>query len=128
MTSLVSQPHHMIGERQRFYKMINRWRTNQRKGCNGKDVWLRNQTWLALKVERCFAIFVANRRRQNNPFGSAVCTNFQTSTLQRHKDCKDHEEALRDTFNNQQHHVMREQSHAIITAMKTVYFENFSML
>ena len=29
---------------------------------------------------------------------------------------------MQDTFNNQQRHVMREQSHAIITAMKAVYW------
>ena len=62
-----------------------------------------------------------------NPFGSAGCTNFRTSTLQRHKDCKDfedalHEEVMQDTFNNQQHHVIREQSCAIITAMKADYW------
>ena len=66
------------------------------------------------------------KSKKANPFGSAGCTNFRTSTLQRHKDCKDyqdalHEEVMRDRFNNQQRRVMREQSNAIITAMKAVY-------
>ena len=78
-----------------------------------------------LKMERCFAIFVANRRRQ-------IHLDQQAAQISEHqlfrgtKDCKDHQDALheevmRDRFNNQQRRFMREQSHAIITAMKAVY-------
>ena len=67
-------------------------------------------------------------KSKTNPFASAEgCTNFRTSTLQRHKDCKEHEdavneEATRDMFSNTQCHVFREQSQAIPTAMRAVYW------
>ena len=65
----------------------------------------------AMKRRQCSAIFVGNLRKQT-PFASAEgCTNFRTSTLQRHKDCKEHEdavdeEAMRDTFSNTQPRVL----------------------
>ena len=54
----------------------------------------------AMKKRRCSAIFVGN------PFAlTEGCTNFRTSTLQRHKHCKEHEdvvneEAMRDLFSD----------------------------
>ena len=66
------------------------------------------------------------RRCSANPFASAEgCTNFRTSTLQRHKNCKEHEdavneEAMRDTFSNTQRRVFREQSQAILTAKEDI--------
>ena len=53
------------------------------------------------------------KSNETNPFASAEgCTNFRTSTLQRHEDCKEqedavNEEAMRDTFNNTQRRVFR---------------------
>ena len=60
-----------------------------------------------------------------NPSASADgCTNFGTSTLQRHKGCKEHEDAVNeeDTFSKTQCCVLREQSQAILTAMRAVYW------
>ena len=36
--------------------------------------------------------------------------------------CEEHEDAMRDTFSNIQRHVFREQSQAILTAMRAVYW------
>ena len=68
------------------------------------------------------------KSKKTNPFASAKgCTNFRTSTLQRRKDCKEHddavnEEAIRDTFNSTQCCVLREQLQAILTAMRAIYW------
>ena len=57
----------------------------------------------ALKRRCRSATFVINPRK---PIAlTAGCSNFRTSTLQRHKDCKQHEdaineEAMRDMFSN----------------------------
>ena len=51
------------------------------------------------------------KSKKTNPFASAEgCINFRTSTLQRHKDCKEHEdavneEAMRDMFSNTQRRI-----------------------
>ena len=61
----------------------------------------------ALQKEVMFCYFCQKSKRAN-PFALAEgCTNFRTSTLQRLKDCKEHddavnEEAMRDTFSNTQ--------------------------
>ena len=71
-----------------------------------------NHTWLRYEKDA-------------NPSASADgCTNFGTSTLQRHKDCKEHEDAVNeeDTFSKTQCRVLREQSQAILTAMRAVYW------
>ena len=62
----------------------------------------------AMKRRQCSAIFVRNLRRQT-PLHRQ---NLRTSTLQRHKDCKEHEdavneEAISDTFSNTQRRVFR---------------------
>jgi len=52
------------------------------------------------------------KSKKTNPFALAEgFTNFRTSTLHRHKDCKEHEDAvneeatcMRDMFSNTQHH------------------------
>ena len=73
----------------------------------------------AMKKRRCSAIFVGN------PFAlTEGCTNFRTSTLQRHKHCKEHEdvvneEAMRDLFSN-----TKNQEKKVLTPIKL----NFSCL
>ena len=60
------------------------------------------------------------QKSRTNPFAAADgCTN-RTPTLQRHIDCKEHEdvineEAMRDAFN-------KAQSQAILTAMRAIYW------
>ena len=72
--------------------------------------------------------YFCRKPKKTNPFASVEgCTNFRTSTLHRHKDCKEHEdavngEAMRDTFSNTQRHVFRAQLQAILTAMGAVYW------
>ena len=57
--------------------------------------------------------YFCQKSKKTNPFASAEgCTNLRTSTLQRHKDCKEHEdavneEAISDTFSNTQRRVFR---------------------
>ena len=71
----------------------------------------RDHTWLRYEKEAMFCYFCW-KSKKTNPFASAEgCTNFRTSTLQRHKDCKEHEdavneEAMRDTFSNTQPRVL----------------------
>lgn len=85
-----------------------------------------DHTWLHYEKEVVFCYFC--QKSKTNSFASAKgCTNFRTSTLHRHKDCKEYEdavneEAMRDTFNNTQHHVFRAQSQVILTAMRAVYW------
>ena len=92
-----------------------------------QKTWLRDHIWLRYEKEAMFCYF-CRKSKKTNPFASAEgCTNFRTSTLQRHKDCKEHEdavneEAMRDTFSNTQRRVFREQSQAILTAMRAVYW------
>ena len=82
---------------------------------------------VALQKEVMFCYF-CQRSKKANPFALAEgCTNFRTSTLKRLKDCKEHddavnEEAMRDTFSNTQRRVFREQSQAIFTKMRAVYW------
>ena len=88
-----------------------------------QKTWLRDHTWLRYEKEAMFCHF-CRKSNKKNPFASAEgCTNFRTSTLHRHKDCKGHEdavneEAMRDTFNR----VFRAQSQAIFTAIRAVYW------
>ena len=45
--------------------------------------------------EAMFCYF-CQKFKKTNPFASAEgCTNFRTSTLQRHKDCKEHEDGVK---------------------------------
>lgn len=73
--------------------------------------------------------YFCRKSKKTNPFASAEgCTNFRTSTLQRHKDCKEHEdavseEAMGDTFSNTQRCVFLEQNRKpSLTAMRAVYW------
>ena len=72
--------------------------------------------------------YFCRKSKKANPFASAdKCTNFGTSTLQRHKDCKEHEDAvsketMRDTFSNTECRVLRKQSQVIHTAMRAIYW------
>ena len=64
--------------------------------------WLRDHTWLRFENGVMFCHF-CRKSKKTNAFGSTGCSNFRTSTLRRHKDCKDHEdalheEAMQDTF------------------------------
>ena len=92
-----------------------------------QKTWLRDHTWLRYEKEVMFCYF-CRKSKKTNPLALVEgCTNFRTSTLQRHKDCKEHEdavneEAMRDTFSNTQRRVLREQSQAILTAMRAVYW------
>ena len=79
-----------------------------------------------MKRRWCSAIFVRNLR-QTPLHQQKDVQILEPSTLHRHKDCKEHEdavneEAMRDTFNNTQHHVFRAQSQVILTAMRAVYW------
>ena len=61
---------------------------------------------LSNEKEQAMFCYFCRKSRKTNPFASAErCTNFRTTTLHRHKDCKEHEdavneEAMRDTFSN----------------------------
>jgi len=81
---------------------------------------------LHYEKEAMFCYFF-QKYKKANPFASAEgCTDFRTSTLQRHRDCKEcqdavNEEAMRAAFGNTQCHVFREQSQAILTVMRALY-------
>ena len=69
--------------------------------------------------------YFCRKSKKANPFASAEgCTDFETSTLQRHKGCKEYEDTVNeeDTFSSTQCRVLREQSQAILTAMRAVYW------
>ena len=110
---------------------INQEETNEdrkkpKKITNFPENLVTDHTRLRYEKEVMFCYFC--QKSKTNSFASAKgCTNFRTSTLHRHKDCKEHEdavneEAMRDTFNNTQHHVFRAQSQVILTAMRAVYW------
>ena len=71
-----------------------------------QKTWLQDHTWLRYEKEAMFCYF-CRKSKKTNPFASAErCTNFGTSTLQRHKDCKEHEDtvnkkAMRDIYAQQ---------------------------
>ena len=79
-----------------------------------------------MKRTKMFCYFC--QKSKTNPFALAEgCTDFRPSTFQRQKDCKEHEdaineEAMKDTFRSTQHCAFREQSRAILTAMRAVYW------
>ena len=82
---------------------------------------------LLLLRQQCSAIF-GRKSNETNRFAPAEgCTHFRASTLQRHKDCKEdedavNEQAMRETFSNTQRHVFREQSQVILKAMRAAYW------
>ena len=102
-------------------------RRKPKKSRTFQKTWLGDHTWLRYEKEAMFCYF-CRQSKKTNPFASAEgCTNFRTSTLQRHKDCKEHEdavseEAMRDTFSNTQRRLFRAESQAILTAMRAVYW------
>ena len=62
--------------------------------------------------------YFCQKSKKANPFALAErCTNFGASTLQRHRDCKEHEDAV-----NEEAMRDREQSQAILTEMRAVYW------
>lgn len=96
-------------------------RRKPKKSRTFQKTWLRGHTWLRYEKEAMFCYF-CRKSKKTNPFASAEgCTNFRTSTLQRHKDCKEHEdavseEAMGDTFSNTQRRVFRAESQAILNS------------
>ena len=72
--------------------------------------------------------YFCRKSKEIHRFASAEgCTHFRALTLQRHKDCKEdgnavNEEAMRDMFSNTQRRLFREQSQAILIAMRAVYW------
>ena len=94
---------------------------HRKKSRTFQKTWLRDHTWLRYEKESMFCYF-CQKSKKTNPFASAEgCTNFRTSTLQRHKECKEqedavNEEAMRDTFSNTQRRVF------ILTTMRAVYW------
>ena len=102
-------------------------RRKPKKSRTFQQTWLQDHTWLRYEKEVMFCFF-CYKSKKTNPFASAEGrTNFRTSTLQRHKDGREHEDAvneepMRDTFSNTQRRVFRAQSQAILTAMRAVYW------
>ena len=102
-------------------------RRKPKKSRTFQKTWLGDHTWLRHEKEAMFCYF-CRKSKKTNPFASAEgCTNFRTSTLHRHKDCKEHEdavreEAMRDTFSKTQRRLFRAESQAILTAMRAVYW------
>ena len=104
--------------------------TKPKKSRTFQKTWLQDHTWLHYEKAVKFDTFCYFCRKSNetNRFASAEgCTHFRASTLQRHKDCKEdedavNEQAMREMFRNTQRHVFREQSQAILTAMRAVYW------
>ena len=102
-------------------------RGKPKKSQTFQQTWLRDHTWLQYEKEAMFCFFCQKSKKTNPVALAERCTNFRTSTLQWHKDCKEHEdavneEAMRDTFSNTQHRLFRAQSQAILTAMRAIYW------
>lgn len=82
-------------------------KTSERNTTNVQSIqtsWLHDHTWLCFKNGAVCGHFCCKLKA--NAFGSAVVKTFQHQ-LVRGKDQGAVHEAMRDTFNKQQHHVMR---------------------
>ena len=93
------------GKQMKKREMIDK--TSERNTTNVQSIqtsWLHDHTWLCFKNGAVCGHFCCKLKA--NPFGSAVVKTFQHQ-LVRGKDQGAVHEAMRDTFNKQQHHVMR---------------------
>ena len=48
----------------------------------------------ATKMRQCSELFVGNLTKPKSFASEEGCSNFRTSTLQRHRDCKEHKDAV----------------------------------
>ena len=74
-----------------------------------------------MKKRQCSAIFVGNLRRQTPSNRQKGVQILEPQLCEEHEDAVN-EEAVRDMFRNIQCRVFREQSQAILTAMRAVYW------
>lgn len=89
--------------------------------------WLTKHSWLEFKDGRMFC-GPCTKQKKVNVFTEG-CTNFRTTTLDRHLASGDHRQAIKDMVaSTTMHKMMKKQldsnDNALIHAMRTIYFMN----
>ena len=110
-----------------FHEEENDARLPNSKPRNFQTKWLNEHKWLRYENNTTFCHFcrLANKKI---PFGGEKgCTNFKSTTLSRHVNSREHQDAmtearLHETFTEAREKAVSEQAQGIITAMKGVYW------